>query len=169
MAPMKRLFALALMGLAASPLAAGVAEVTLHLPVRARIDMQSRKTVGIAPFIVVSKEGEGRLSGHDVDIQKEFERYLDKLIRRETDLKRVGSRGRSTSPIFDLALLSKNEDFWRALGRAHAGRPDRSPAASTSTSRTAAATAPRSTSRLSTAAPTTARCWSSRPASSTTS
>ena len=115
MAPLKRLFALALLGFAAAPARAGVAEVTLNLPVRARIDLQNRRTVGIAPFIVVSKEGEGRLAGHDVDIQKEFERYLDKLIKRESDLKRV-ELGAVDFPNFDLALLSKNPDFWAAIG-----------------------------------------------------
>ena len=100
---------------ATGPLLAGAAEVKLKLPVRARIDLQSRKTVGIAPFMVVSKEGEGRLAGHDVDIQKEFERYLDKLLKRESDLKHV-DLGAVDFPTFDLALLSKNTDFWRALG-----------------------------------------------------
>jgi hypothetical protein len=112
---MNRLFGLALIGLAASPATAGVTEVTLNLPVRARIDLQGRRTVGIAPFLVVSNEGEGRLSGHDVDIQKEFERYLDKLIKRESDLKQV-DLGQVDFPSFDLALLSKNQDFWRAVG-----------------------------------------------------
>ena len=100
---------------AAGPLLAGATEVKLKLPVRARIDLQGRKTVGIAPFMVVSKEGEGRLAGHDVDIQKEFERYLDKLLKRESDLKHV-DLGTVNFPTFDLALLSKNQDFWRALG-----------------------------------------------------
>jgi hypothetical protein len=100
---------------AAGPSSAGTVEVKLSLPVRARIDLQSRKTVGIAPFLVVSKEGEGRLAGHDVDIQKEFERYLDKLLKRESDLKHV-DLGAVEFPTFDLALLSKNVDFWRALG-----------------------------------------------------
>lgn len=111
----KTLCLLALAAVAATPLAAGTAEVKLNLPVRARIDLQNRKTVGIAPFMVVSKEGEGRLAGHDLDIQKEFERYLDKLLKRESDLKHV-DLGAIEFPSFDLALLAKNQDFWRALG-----------------------------------------------------
>src|SRR4029450_672742 len=100
---------------AAAPLLAGTMEVSLKLPVRARIDLEHRKTVGIAPFKVVSKEGEGRLAGHDVDIQKEFARYIDKLLKRESDLKHV-DLGPIDFPTFDLALLSKNQDFWRAVG-----------------------------------------------------
>jgi hypothetical protein len=111
----KTLALLSLAALAAAPLLAGTAEVKLNLPVRARIDLQNRKTVGIAPFIVVSKEGEGRLAGHDLDIQKEFERYLGKLLKRESDLKHV-DLGTIEFPSFDLALLAKNQDFWRALG-----------------------------------------------------
>ena len=100
---------------AAAPVLGGATEVTLKLPVRARIDLQNKKTVGLAPFMVVSKEGEGRLAGHDVDIQKEFTRYLDKLLKRESDLKHV-DLGPVQFPTFDLSLLSKNTDFWRALG-----------------------------------------------------
>ena len=111
----KTLAVLSLAALAAAPLLAGTTEVKLNLPVRARIDLQNRKTVGIAPFIVVSKEGEGRLAGHDLDIQKEFERYLGKLLKRESDLKHV-DLGTIEFPSFDLALLAKNQDFWRALG-----------------------------------------------------
>ena len=100
---------------AAAPVLGGATEVTLKLPVRARIDLQNKKTVGLAPFMVVSKEGEGRLAGHDLDIQKEFARYLDKLLKRESDLKHV-DLGPVQFPTFDLSLLSKNTDFWRALG-----------------------------------------------------
>ena len=100
---------------AAAPVLGGATEVTLKLLVRARIDLQNKKTVGLAPFMVVSKEGEGRLAGHDVDIQKEFTRYLDKLLKRESDLKHV-DLGPVQFPTFDLSLLSKNTDFWRALG-----------------------------------------------------
>jgi len=105
----RRAVALFLLASAAASgrLLAGAAEVKLKLPVRARIDLQNRKTVGIAPFLVVSKEGEGRLAGHDVDIQKEF--------KRESDLKHV-ELGAIEFPTLDLALLSKNTDFWRAVG-----------------------------------------------------
>jgi len=100
-----------------APAGAGV-EVRLQLPVRAKVDLTGRHTVAITPFLVVGREGaEGgeRIRGSALDVQKEFERYLTKLIRRETDLKLVDS-GPIDFPTFDLELLSSNKDFWRALG-----------------------------------------------------
>jgi len=101
--------------LAAAPLHAGALEVRLNLPVRSRIDIEDRKTVAIAPFLVVSKEGEDEAALRNVDVEKEFARYLTKLIKRESSLKLVES-GNVDYPSFDLELLSRNQDFWRALG-----------------------------------------------------
>ncbi len=97
------------------PVLAGIAEVKLTLPVRARLDLTGRRTIAPAPFIMVSREGEGRIPGRDVDVQGEFERYLFKLIRRETDLK-VIEVGRLDYPTYDLDMLGRDVDFWRALG-----------------------------------------------------
>ncbi len=92
-------------------------EVRLRLPVRAKVDLTGRKSVTTAPFLVVGREGGGgeRLRGSALDVQKEFERYLAKLVRRETDLKLIES-GPVDYPTFDLELLAANRDFWRALG-----------------------------------------------------
>jgi hypothetical protein len=96
---------------------AGV-EVRLELPVRAKVDLTGRRTVTTAPFLVVGREGaEGgeRIRGSALDVQKEFERYLTKLIRRETELKLIEA-GPLDYPTFDLELLAANRDFWRAVG-----------------------------------------------------
>ena len=108
--------AVAAAAFAAVPAGAGV-EVRLELPVRAKVDLQGRRTVTTAPFLVVGREGaEGgeRIRGSALDVQKEFERYLSKLLRRETDLKLLES-GPVDYPTFDLELLAANKDFWRAL------------------------------------------------------
>src|SRR5687768_12115298 len=42
---------------AALPAAAASVEVKLKLPQRARLDLQGRKSLAVAPFIVVTKEG----------------------------------------------------------------------------------------------------------------
>ena len=94
---------------------AATTEVKLTLPVRARLDLTGRKTIAPAPFIMVSREGEGRIPGRDVDVQGEFERYLFKLVRRETDLK-VIEVGVLDYPTYDLDMLGRDQDFWRALG-----------------------------------------------------
>ena len=97
------------------PADAGQVDVQLRLPVRARLNLEDRKTVSVAPFIVVSQEGEESAIHRGVDIQKEFERYLKRLIRRNTHLKIVDS-GPVDYPSYDLLSLASNTDFWKFLG-----------------------------------------------------
>lgn len=101
--------------LAALPVLGAAVDVKLKLPQRARLDLQGRKSVAVTPFIVVTQEGEGRVQGRDFDVQKEFDRYLVKILKRETDLK-VVEPGPVEFPIYDLDQLAKQRDFWRALG-----------------------------------------------------
>lgn len=101
--------------LASGPLLAGAVEVRLQLPVRARLDLTSRRTITIAPFLVVTQEGQEAVQRRGLDVQREFERYLYRLLRRQTTLKIVEA-GPVDYPIYDLELLSRDVDFWRALG-----------------------------------------------------
>jgi hypothetical protein len=112
---------LSVLGLALSSLLlmpraeAGSVQVSLKLPVRARIDLTDRSTVTVAPFLVVSQEGEETAARRGVDVEREFERYMSRLIRRETRLKLVES-GPVDYPSYDLRELSADTDFWRYLG-----------------------------------------------------
>ncbi|MEJ2086775.1 MAG: hypothetical protein P8Y44_14085 [Acidobacteriota bacterium] len=94
---------------------AGEVDVQLRLPVRARLNLEDRKTVTVTPFIVVSDEGEESAIHRGVDIQKEFERYLKRLIRRNTQLKIIDS-GPVDYPSYDLLDLTGNTEFWKYLG-----------------------------------------------------
>jgi hypothetical protein len=104
-----------LAALAAGPLEAGTTEVRLQLPQRARLDLTGKETLTVAPFLVVSQEGSERVRGRSIDVQKEFERYLLKVLRRDTDLK-VVECGPVDYPLFDTERLSREQDFWAALG-----------------------------------------------------
>jgi hypothetical protein len=109
------LLTLSVAGLSAPARGAGV-EVHLKLPQRARLNLQGRSSLTVVPFIVVSKEGEEqRAQRRDIDVQKEFGRYLLKVLRRETKLKII-EPGPVDFPLYDLAQLAKQKDFWRALG-----------------------------------------------------
>lgn len=90
-------------------------EVKLTLPQRAKLDLQGRKSLAVVPFLVVSQEGAEKVRGRDIDVQKEFERYLLKVLRRETELK-VIEPGPVDLPVYDLEQLAHQADFWRALG-----------------------------------------------------
>ena len=105
----------ALLFLPSPTIFAGSVEVKLTLPVRARLDLNGRRTVAALPFLMVSQEGEGQIPGRDLNVQKEFERYLFKLLRRETRLK-VLEGGPVEYPTYDLEMLSRDRDFWRAMG-----------------------------------------------------
>jgi len=96
-------------------LADAAVEVRLTLPQRARLNLQGRKSLAVAPFLVVSQEGEDRIQGRNIDVQKEFERYLLKVLRRETDLKII-EPGPVDFPVYDLDQLATQQDFWRAIG-----------------------------------------------------
>jgi TolB-like protein len=112
----KRLWLLALLCcLAAVPALAATVEVKLRLPQRARLNLQGRKSVAVMPFVVVSKEGETKVQGRRVDVQKEFGRYLFKVLRRETELK-VLDAGPVELPSYDFDQLRNQTDFWRAVG-----------------------------------------------------
>ena len=99
----------------AAPLAARSVDVRLSLPVRARLDLTNKSTLIAAPFIVVRQEGEGRLQGSGIDVQDEFERYMLKILRRETDLT-ILEPGPIDYPTYDLRMLARDQDFWRDLG-----------------------------------------------------
>lgn len=94
--------------------AAGV-EVRLKLPQKARLDLQGRRTMTIAPFLVVTQEGQERMRSRNIDIQAEFERYLTKTLRRQTELKLIEAPPLDY-PTFDLTQLARETDFWRAVG-----------------------------------------------------
>jgi hypothetical protein len=93
----------------------GNVEVKLTLPVRARLDLANRNTILPAPFIVVRQEGEGRVEGSNIDVQQEFQRYLLKILKRDTDLDIVES-GPIDYPTYDLRMLARDADFWRVIG-----------------------------------------------------
>jgi hypothetical protein len=98
-----------------APAGAGTVKVKLKLPVKAGIDLQGRRSVLVVPFVVVRQEGEGGIRGRNVDVQAEFQRYLNKILRRDTDL-RVEEVEALDYPTYDMDMLAKDTDFWRAVG-----------------------------------------------------
>lgn len=91
-------------------------EVRLKLPQKARLDLEGRETITVAPFLVVSQEGSRSLRTTDIDVQAEFDRYLLKTLRRETELDIIESPPRVDYPTYDLSQLARERDFWAAVG-----------------------------------------------------
>lgn len=104
-------------GLIVANCLAAQVEVKIRLPVRAQLDLEGRETLAVAPFLVLGREGsrETKVGSTQVDIRREFERYLIKILRRETRLQ-VIETGPVDYPVYDLQALLGSRDFWRALG-----------------------------------------------------
>lgn len=90
-------------------------EVRLKLPQRAKLDLRGKETLTVVPFLVVAEEGETPGPERDVDVEREFTRYLEKIIRRETDL-RVVEPGPVGYPTYEVDRLLENREFWQDLG-----------------------------------------------------
>lgn len=101
--------------LAASAPAAADVEVRLQLPQKAKLDLRGKETVTVLPFLVIAEEGERRGPEREVDVELEFTRYLEKILRRETDL-RVVDPGPVGYPTFQVDQLLENREFWQDLG-----------------------------------------------------
>ena len=91
----------------------GTLEVKLSLPVRAQIDLAGRGSITIAPCMIVTDEGQETSS--EIDLQREFERYVSRLVTRRTPLKFIES-GPIDYPTYDLDELAMDEDFWAFVG-----------------------------------------------------
>ena len=115
MSPRRTTACLLALGLLVPAVATASVEVRLKLPQKARLDLAGRKTITLAPFLMVTQEGEERLRGRNIDVQAEFERYLTKTLRRETDLKVIEAPP-IEYPTYDLAQLARQQEFWKAVG-----------------------------------------------------
>ena len=103
-------------GLATSrPVVAGVVQVNFEVPVRARLELTGNESVTLAPFLVITDEGETAIQQRGVNVQQEFEDYLRRLLKRRTKLSFIEA-GPVDYPSYDLEKLANNEDFWRFLG-----------------------------------------------------
>ena len=107
--------AVLMLATAVPALPGGTVEVRLTLPVRARLDMRDVESVALTPFLVVRDEGQEPLSRQGLDLEGEFSRYLERLIKRNTRLDLIDS-GPVDFPVYELSALRREVDFWRALG-----------------------------------------------------
>jgi hypothetical protein len=110
----------ALLVLGAGAATASWVQVKLKLPVRAALDLTGRKKLVVAPFQVVRQEGEKTFRGRNLDVKGDFQKYLIKVLKRDSGLQ-VDAVDDVEYPSDDFEALSHDHDFWRALGeRTHA-------------------------------------------------
>jgi len=112
---MRRASASLVLLLLAVPALAGVREVELRLPIRAKLAVAGQERVYVGPFLRESQgdEGNGQLG---FDVAAEFERYLRRLLRKETRFALIptleGVRPASSDPL----TVANDSQFWRELG-----------------------------------------------------
>jgi len=112
MRPTRLVVALMLMAGAAS---AGVREVELALPVRSKLAFTGHEKLYVGPF-VRERKGDEKAQELAFDVAAEFERYIRKLLRKESKFVLVPALEGVRPPTSDPLRLAKDAEFWRDLG-----------------------------------------------------
>jgi hypothetical protein len=94
---------------------AGVREVTLALPLRAKVAFAGHERFYIGPF-VRERKGDEKAADVGFDVAAEFERYLRHLLRKETKFVLLPTVEGLRPPTNDPLQLAGAAAFWRDLG-----------------------------------------------------
>ncbi|MBZ5587499.1 MAG: hypothetical protein LAO05_02975 [Acidobacteriia bacterium] len=107
-------FALALIAVAGAA-SAGVREVELALPVRSKLALTGHERLYVGPF-VRERKGDERAQALNFDVSAEFERYIRKLLRKESKFVLLPAFEGVRPPTGDPLRLAKETEFWREIG-----------------------------------------------------
>ena len=99
----------------ATAASAGVREVELSLPLRSKLALTGHERLYIGPF-VRERKGDEKAPDFSFDVAAEFERYIRKLLRKETKFILVPAIEGVRPPTTDTLRLAKAAEFWRELG-----------------------------------------------------
>jgi hypothetical protein len=101
--------------LVAAAAGAGVREVELSLPVRAKLALTGREKIFIGPFLREIK-GDEAAPKLGFSVEAEFERELRRLLRKEAKFILLPAVDGLRPPSSDPLELSRASEFWRELG-----------------------------------------------------
>jgi hypothetical protein len=101
--------------LLATAAAAGVREVELSLPVRAKLALTGREKLFLGPFLREVK-GDEAAPKLGFSVEAEFERELRRLLRKEAKFILLPPVEGLRPPSSDPLELSRQSEFWRELG-----------------------------------------------------
>ncbi len=99
----------------ASTAFAGVREVELALPVRSKLALTGHERLYVGPFLR-ERKGDEKRQELAFDVAAEFERYIRKLLRKESKFVILPAVDGVRPPTADPLRLAKETDFWRELG-----------------------------------------------------
>lgn len=94
---------------------AGVTEVKMKLPVKAKLAINGNEKIGIAPFIIGGGGERKNDRASKVNVQSEFQRFLKKQLTKSTKLNIVPVPP-TRLPGTDVKALEANRDYWKDLG-----------------------------------------------------
>lgn len=95
---------------------AGVREVEISLPVRPKLLLTGHERVYLGPFIREAPKADVPQQKLGFDVAEEFERYLRRLLRRESKLQLLPPVEGLRAPAADALALARATQFWRELG-----------------------------------------------------
>ena len=95
---------------------AGVHEVKLKLPLKAKLAISGDEKIAIAPFVIANSGERRNDRASKVDVQGEFQRYLRKQLLKTTKLRLVDVPP-TRLPGTEMKTLEANRDFWKSLGQ----------------------------------------------------
>jgi len=95
-------------------LEAGVFEVPIKLPVKARLELSKGTPVALAQFVISASAEDRAGRAARVDVMGEFARFAQRTIEKETDLKVIMAI-EDRLPTTDLRELVANRDFWKSI------------------------------------------------------
>lgn len=101
--------------LTATLASAGVTEVKLKLPTKPKLQIAGDEKIAIAPFVIAANQEKKSDRASQVDVQKEFQRYLKKQLTRNTKLKLVDAP-QTRLPGTEMKALEADRDYWKQLG-----------------------------------------------------
>jgi hypothetical protein len=95
---------------------AGVFEVAIKLPTRARMTLSGGEKIAIAPFVIQSEAKDVKSDrAAKIDVQSEFHRFLRKAFTKNTKTTLVDLPP-TRLPSSDIRQLTANHDYWKGLG-----------------------------------------------------
>jgi hypothetical protein len=98
---------------------AGVREVELALPVRSKLALTGHERIYVGPF-VRERKGDEKAQALAFDVAAEFERYIRKLLRKESKFVLLPALDGLRPPTTDPLRLAKDTEFWQEVG-SHSG------------------------------------------------
>lgn len=95
---------------------AGIREVELALPIRAKLALTGHEKLYVGPFIRENR-GDEPTQKLGFDVAAEFDRYLRRLLRKESKFVLVAELEGLRPPTSDPLQLERDTGFWRDVGQ----------------------------------------------------